>query len=103
MQLKFVLSRKKLYNWTVLLRLVFLDKEHSSEVFQTLFAVPHFSKVSGKMLKANKFAKIRFYHRCFFCELFENFQNIFYRTPQDGCFYLFEITWCNGGLGLLFC
>ena len=34
------------------LRLVFLDKEYSSEVFQTLLAVPHFSKVAAKKLKA---------------------------------------------------
>ena len=41
-----MLPRKKWYTWTVLLRLVFLDKEYSSEVFQTLLAVPHFSKVA---------------------------------------------------------
>ena len=27
---------------------MFLDKEYSFEVFKTLFAVPHFSKVAGK-------------------------------------------------------
>ena len=43
-----MLPRKKWYTWTVLLRLVFLDKEYLSEVFQTLLAVPHFSKVAGK-------------------------------------------------------
>ena len=31
---------------------MFLDKEYSSEVFQTLLAVPHFSKVAAKELKA---------------------------------------------------
>ena len=41
-----MLPRKKWYTWTVLLRLVFLDKEYSSEVFQTVLAVPHFSKVA---------------------------------------------------------
>ena len=32
-------------------RLVFLDKEYSSKVFQTLLAVPHFSTVAGKSYK----------------------------------------------------
>ena len=31
---------------------MFLDKEYSSEVFQTLLAVPHFNKVAAKELKA---------------------------------------------------
>ena len=31
---------------------MFLDKEYSSGVFQTLLAVPHFSKVVVKELKA---------------------------------------------------
>ena len=35
----------------VYLRLVFLDKEYSPEVFQILLAVPHFSKVAGKSQK----------------------------------------------------
>ena len=34
--------KKKWYTWTVLLRLVFLDNEYSSEFFQTLLAVPPF-------------------------------------------------------------
>ena len=32
-------------------RLVFLDKEYSSEVFQTLLAVTHLSKVAGENQK----------------------------------------------------
>ena len=36
----------------VLVMLVFLDKEYPSEVFQTLLAVPLFSKVAVKELKA---------------------------------------------------
>ena len=43
--------KKKWYTWTVLLRLVFLDNEYSSEVFQTLLAVPHFSNVARKSQK----------------------------------------------------
>ena len=43
--------KKKLYTWTVLPRLVFLDNEYSSEVFQTLLAVPHFSNVARKSQK----------------------------------------------------
>ena len=41
---KLMLPRKKLYTWTVLLRLVFLGNEYSSEFFQTLLAVSHFMK-----------------------------------------------------------
>ena len=43
--------KKKWYTWTVLLRLVFLDNEYSSEVFQTLLAVSHFSNVAQKSQK----------------------------------------------------
>ena len=43
--------KKKWYTWTVLLRLVFLDNEHSSEVFQTLLAVSHFGKIARKSQK----------------------------------------------------
>ena len=46
-----MLPRKKWYTWMVLLKLVFLDKEYSSEVFQTLLAVPYCSKVAAKELK----------------------------------------------------
>ena len=34
------------------MRLVFLDKEYSPEVSQALLAVPHFSKVAAKEIKA---------------------------------------------------
>ena len=34
------------------MRLVFLDKEYSPEVYQALLAVPHFSKVAVKEIKA---------------------------------------------------
>ena len=37
---------KKWYTWTVLLRLVFLDKEYSSKVFQALLAALNFNKVA---------------------------------------------------------
>ena len=40
--------KKKWYTWTVLLRLVFLDNEYSSELFKTLLAVPHFCNIARK-------------------------------------------------------
>ena len=43
--------KRKWYNWMVLLRLVFLDNEYSSKVFQTLLAVPHFGNVAWKSQK----------------------------------------------------
>ena len=45
---EFMLLRLKLYTWTVHPRLVFVNKEYSSGVFQTLPALPRFSKVAGK-------------------------------------------------------
>ena len=48
---KFMLPRKKWYTWTVLLRLVFLGNEYSSEFFQILLAVPYFSSVAWKSQK----------------------------------------------------
>ena len=44
--------------WTVLLRLVFLGTEYSSEVFQTLLAVSHFGKVAGKSQKQSSRAVV---------------------------------------------
>ena len=85
---KFMLPRKKRYSWTVLLRLVFLDKE-SSSAFQTFLTVPQ------RLLK-------RLRHGCFLWTIWKISECFFYRTPQGGCFYLFEITWKNGDLGLLF-
>ena len=46
-----MLPRKKWYTWAVLLSLVFLAKEYSSEVFQTQLAVSLFNKVAVKKLK----------------------------------------------------
>ena len=46
-----MLPRKKWYTWTVLLSLVFLAKEYSSEIFQTQLAVSLFNKVAVKKLK----------------------------------------------------
>ena len=63
---KFMLPKKKWYNWTVLLRLVFLDKEYSSKVFQTLLAVPHFSKVAVAEVLCKKGVPENFAnHSCF--------------------------------------
>ena len=73
----------------VLLRLVFLDNEYSSQVFQTLLAVPHFSNVARKSQKQSsrgvpyercfsKFRKPKVFS-CEFCEIFKN--TFFYRAP----------------------
>ena len=43
---------KKWYTWTVLLRLVFLDKEYYLSFSKQCLAVPHFSKAVAKELKA---------------------------------------------------
>ena len=86
---KFTLPRKKWYTWTVLLRLVFLGNEYSSEFFQTLLAVPHFSNVTRKIQKQSsgsvlykrcfwKFRKLKVFS-CEFCEIFRN--TFFHRTP----------------------
>ena len=63
---KFMLPKKKWYNWTVLLRLVFLDKEYSSKVFQTLLAEPHFSEVAVAEVFCKKGVPENFAnHSCF--------------------------------------
>ena len=88
---KFMLPRKKWYTWTVLLRLVFIDKEYSSEVFQTLLSMRHFSKAAGKIQKQSSrgFCKKGAYenfanHRCFQV----NFAK-FSRTP----FFVEHLRW----------
>ena len=62
----FILRRKKCYTWTVLLRLVFPDKQYSSEVFQTLLAVLHVSEVAVAEVFCKKDVLENFAnHRCF--------------------------------------
>ena len=80
---KFMLPRKKWYTWTVLLRLVFLDKEYSSEVIQTLLALPHFSKVAVAEAFCKKVVLQNLAnHRCFSCKFCEIFKNTFFhKTP----------------------
>ena len=84
-----LLPRKEWYTWTVLLRLVFLGNEYSSEFFKTLLAVPHFSSVARKSQKQSSRGVL--WKRCFWkfrkpkvfsCECLEIFKNIFFhRTP----------------------
>ena len=82
---KFMLPRKKLNTWTVLLRLVILDKEYSSEVFQTLLAVSHFNKVTVAEVFCKKGVPENFAnHRCFLV----NFTK-FSRTP----FFIEHLRW----------
>ena len=82
---KFILRRKKWYIWTVLLVLVFLDNEYSSEVFQTLLAVPHLSKVAVAEMFCEKDVLENFAnHRCFPV----NFAK-FSRTP----FFIEHLWW----------
>ena len=67
------------------------NKDYLSEVFQTPLAVPHLAKVAGRKLKACKFTKKRLHHGLFY-DFFVNFQYLFYRTPEHGCFHLYKIT-----------
>ena len=74
--------KKKWCTWTVLLRLMFLDSEYSSEVLQILLAVPitlH-EKARG-VLKKRRFWKFRKpkVFTCEFCGIFKN--TFFHRTP----------------------
>ena len=80
--------KKKWHTWTLLLRLVFLDNEYSSEVFQTLLAVPHFSNVAWKSQKQSSGVLLKRYfwkfrkQKVFSCEFCNIFKNIFFhRTP----------------------
>ena len=80
--------KKKWYTSTALQRLVFLDNEYSSEVFQTLLAVSHFSNILRKsqkqsskgVLQKKVFLKISQTKGvfCEFCEIFKN--TFFHRT-----------------------
>ena len=84
-----MLPRKKWYNWTVLLSLVFVDKDYSSEVFQTLLGVPHFSKVAGKSHKKSFRGALQIScswklrkTQVFFCEFCE-FENTFFHWTSS--------------------
>ena len=69
---------------------MFLDKEYSSEVFQTLLAVPHFSKVAVAEVFCKVFLKIRNpqVYSCKFCEIFKN--TFFHRSPPVAAFKRLE-------------
>ena len=54
------------------------NKEYSSEVFQTPLAVPRFSKVAGRSLKACKLTKTRVRHGCFFVIFLKIFRTSFF-------------------------
>ena len=56
---------------------MFLDKEYSSEVFQTLSAVPHCSKVVGKELKAETVARK--------CSVKKGFLEILQNSQENTC------------------
>ena len=78
----FIKKRKKWYTWTVLLRLLFLGKEYSSKVFQTLLAVPDFSKVVVAEVFCKKGVLENFAnHRCFSWDLWDFQEHRFHRTP----------------------
>ena len=77
--LQLMLPRKKWYTWTVLLRLVFLDKEYSSKVFRTLLAMLHFSKVAVAQVFCKKKCSWKFCQpQVFFCKFCEIFKNTFF-------------------------
>ena len=71
--------KKKGYTWTVLLRLVFLDNEYSSEVFQTLLAVSHFITLHEKA--RNSRPEVLQIKGVFQWTLRHFQEHIFYRTP----------------------
>ena len=81
--------KKKWDTWMALLRLVFLDNEYSSEVLQTLLAVPHFSNFARKSQEQS--SRGASWKRCFWkfcepkvfsCEFYEVFKNTFFqRAP----------------------
>ena len=54
-----------------------LDKEYSSEVFETLLAVPHFSKVAAKELKVE--AVVRW------CSVKKGFLEISQNSQENTC------------------
>ena len=61
---------------------MFLDKEYSSEVFQTLLAVPHFSKVAVAEVLCKKGVPENFAnHSCFPVNFAKFSRTPFYRTP----------------------
>ena len=67
----------------VLLRLVFLVKEYSSEVFQALLAVPHFSKVTGKEPKAEAVI--------WRCSVKKDFLEISHNSQENTCALIFHL------------
>ena len=73
-----MLPRKKWYTWKLLLRLVFLNKEYSSEVFQTLLAVPNSCRGVLNERCSWKFCTPQVFSFKF-CEIFKN--TFFQRTP----------------------
>ena len=85
---KFMLPRKKWYTSTVLLRLVFLDKEYSSKVFQPLLAVPHFSKVAVAEVFCEKGVLENLgNHKCFSVNFTRFSRTPFSYNTSGGCFW----------------
>ena len=86
------IKKYKWYTWTVLLSLVFLDNEYSSEVSQTLLVVSRYSNIAQKSQKQS--SRVVLEKRCFskshepkvfsceFCKIFKN--TFFHRTPPVG-------------------
>ena len=71
----------------MLLRLVFLDKEYSSKVFQTLLAVPHFSKVAVAEVLCKKGVPENFAnHSCFPVNFAKFSRTPFLQNTSGGCF-----------------
>ena len=93
--------RKNWYTWTVLLRLVFLDNEYSSEVSQTphfcwhypIFVTSHEKSRSSRpelFYKKRCFWKFR-KPKVFSCEFPENFQeHLFSRSTSGDCFWKYK-------------
>ena len=67
------------------------NKEYWFEVFQKPLVVPHFSKGTGRKLKSVTLLK-QYSTTGIFVFFLKIFRTFFYRTPEGGLFYLFEIT-----------
>ena len=93
LQNRYFFNRMFFNIWMVLLRLVFLDNEYSSEVFQTLLAVPHF-KLHGKARSSRPevFRKKGVFEnftnqRCFPVNFAKFSRSTFFLEHSGGCFW----------------
>ena len=81
--LKVYAAEKEWYTWTVLLRLVFLDKGLWRRCFPVNFAKFLRTPLVPVSVKACNFTKIRLRHGCFYVNFLTNVQNVLLQnTPR---------------------